>query len=115
MNGTDVADTNRMGDTKLNGVSEALEPREVETAENASTRSAGIEGSLGSDTDTSKADVVGAQGKDAVPKYSVRRSATFKPVSVTKNLLAKTSSASTPTKTSADKGIGASSSTRFIC
>ena len=87
----------------MNGIFESSELRDPELAEDASVRGPGIDGSLGSDTDTSKTDAAGS-AKDAIPRYSVRKSATFKPVSVTKNLLAKTTAVSTPTKTTGDKG-----------
>ena len=88
----------------MNGSAGTPEPREVDIGESASVRGAGIDGSVGSDTDTSKNEAAGIAGKDPDPKYSVKKSATFKPVSVTKNLLAKTSSVSTPTKVNAEKG-----------
>ena len=87
----------------VNGDLDTVELREIDVAENASTRSAGIDGSHGSDTDYTKNEGVGSTEKDAVPRHSVKKSATFKPVSVTKNLLAKTGTVATPTKPNSDK------------
>ena len=103
MNGITTPQPHESVNSNVNGALDTPELREVDLAENASTRSAGVEGSLGSDTDTSKTDNPATSGKDTIPRYSVRKS-TFKPVSVTKNLLARTSSISTPTKTSGEQG-----------
>lgn len=71
--------------------------------EAGSVRSAGFEGSLGSDTDTNKMEAIGA-GKDAVSRYSVKKPVGFKPVSVTKSFLAKAGTTVLPIKTVGDKG-----------
>lgn len=69
--------------------------------------STGVDGSSAPDTENSKSEAIETVAKDADgqgPRYAVRKSASFKPVSVTKNFLAKAGSTSTPLKTSADKG-----------
>ena len=80
--------------------------RDVEINENGSVKSAGVDGSVGSDTDTSKHETMGkdADGRDQIPRYSVKKAVGFKPVSVTKNFLAKAGSVSTLVKASGDKG-----------
>jgi hypothetical protein len=81
-----------------------IEVQDGEVLEAGSVKSAGFEGSLGSDTETSKADGSAGNGKDTVPKYSVKKLAGFKPVSVTKSFLAKAGTATLPIKTAGDKG-----------
>ena len=85
------------------------EPQDTEINENGSVRSAGVDGSIGSDTDTSKHEGMGVTGKDAdgrdqIPRYSVKKAVGFKPMSVTKSFLAKAGSVSTLVKLSGDKG-----------
>jgi hypothetical protein len=77
--------------------------------ESGSVLSAGLDGSAGSDTDTSKAEISGnsgkdSEGRDAIPKYAAKKSASFKPVSVTKSFLAKAGSTTVPTKIAGEKG-----------
>jgi hypothetical protein len=75
--------------------------------EDGSVKSVGMEGSAGSDTDASKTDLGNTASKDLegqVPRYSAKKLASFKPVSVTKSFLAKAGSASTPAKAGSDKG-----------
>ena len=81
----------------------STEPPDNDNFEAASVRSAGFEGSLGSDTDTNKMEANGV-GKDAVPRYSVKKPVGFKPVSVTKSFLAKAGTTVLPIKTVGDKG-----------
>jgi hypothetical protein len=52
---------------------------------------------------TDQAEVDGKEGGQTVRRYSVKKSASFKPVSVTKNFLAKAGTA-TPVKALGDKG-----------
>lgn len=83
---------------------------DIEVFEAGSIRSAGIDGSMGSDTDTSKAEAVGGvvkeeENRDAIPRYTVKKSASFKPVSVTKSFLAKAGSTVAPIKTGVEKGV----------
>ena len=83
---------------------------DAEGFEAGSVRSAGIDGSMGSDTDTSKAEALGGvtkegENRDAVPRYTVKKSASFKPVSVTKSFLAKAGSTVAPIKTTGEKGL----------
>ena len=88
-----------------------IEAQDFETTEEDSVRGAGVDGSAGSDTDTSRVDTAEVEGKElgdgqeqARPN-ALKKSATFKPVSVTKNFLAKAGTTTTPaTKTSTDKG-----------
>ena len=88
---------------------EGSESRDIEVNENGSFRSTGVDGSTDSDTETSKLEGIEAAGKDIdgrdqIPRYSVKKVAGFKPVSVTKNFLAKAGSVSTTVKSSSDKG-----------
>lgn len=82
-----------------------------ETTENDSAKGAGADESIGSDTDTSRVDLSDVTSKDLedgqeqIRPNALKKSATFKPVSVTKSFLAKAGTASTPTaKSAADKG-----------
>lgn len=94
-----------------NGVANAVEPHDSEVTDNDSARGTGVEGSVGSDTEFSKVDVADATGKEIgdgqeqTRPNAVKKSTTFKPVSVTKNFLAKAGTATAPTtKASTDKG-----------
>ena len=87
------------------------ETQDFETIEEDSARGAGLDGSAGSDTDTSRVDTADVGGKELgdgqeqVRPNALKKSATFKPVSVTKNFLAKTGTTAAPTtKQSTDKG-----------
>ena len=82
----------------------SIENQEIEASEIGSVKSAGFDGSLGSDTDTNKIESSG-NGKDIVPRYSAKKPAGFKPVSVTKSFLAKAGTAVLPLKAVGDKGI----------
>ena len=71
-----------------------------------------VDGSIGSDTDTSKVDAAEnprkglLEGQEQIRPYTAKKSATFKPVSITKNFLAKAGTASTPPpQLGSDKGI----------
>ena len=71
-----------------------------------------VDGSIGSDTDTSKVDAAEhsrkglLEGQEQIRPYTVKKSATFKPVSITKNFLAKAGTTPTPPPQSgSDKGI----------
>jgi hypothetical protein len=71
--------------------------------EEETKRSLAGEGSVGSDTDNSKADAAGTaskdgEGRESSSRNNIKKSASFKPVSVTKNFLAKAGSAAAPTK-----------------
>lgn len=94
-----------------NFATNTIEPPESEATDNDSARGTGIEGSIGSDTEFSKVDIADATGKELgdgqeqTRPNAVKKSATFKPVSVTKNFLAKAGTATTPAaKASTDKG-----------
>ena len=79
----------------------------IDVLEDGSVQSTGIEGSAGSDTDTSKVDAANMAPKDnegQVPRYNAKKSASFKPVSVTKNFLAKAGASSTPIKVNNERG-----------
>ena len=91
-----------------NGILHNSDNRDFESNEDGSIRSAGVDGSMGSDTDTSRNDAAGNTGKDAdgrdqVPRYAVKKSS-FKPVSVSKTFLAKAGNSTTLVKSSSDKG-----------
>ena len=85
---------------------------EQESHENGSVRSGGLEGSAGSDTDMSKAEAAGdgkdVEGGDPIPRYTVKKTSSFKPVSVTKSFLMKAGSTGGP-KAGSDKGLVKSS------
>jgi hypothetical protein len=90
----------------VNGV--ASDPQEPEFREDISLQGTIGEGSgTGSDAEMRDSDVAEAMGKgdgrDKIRRYSVKKPASFKPVSVTKSFLAKTGT-STPAKASGDKG-----------
>jgi len=98
-------------DGRPNGISNAIEPQDSEATDNDSARGTGVEGSIGSDTEFSKFDVADATGKEIgdgqeqTRPNAVKKSTTFKPVSVTKNFLAKAGTATAPaSKASTDKG-----------
>ena len=102
-------DSSRNWTVKVNGEQHTDDTQELDVAEDGIP---GIEGSVGSDTDTSKIDVTDGPQKDSQESQdqtrpnSLKKSATFKPVSVTKNFLAKAGTASAPvSKASGDKGI----------
>ncbi|MCJ1249822.1 hypothetical protein MMC30_007048 [Trapelia coarctata] len=95
-----------------------IEPQESEATDNDSTRGTGVEGSIGSDSEFSKVDIADATGKELgdgqeqTRPNAVKKSTTFKPVSVTKNFLAKAGTATTPaTKASTDKVNGVAGTT----
>ena len=99
-------------DETTNGISNAIEPQESEATDNDSARGTGVEGSIGSDTEFSRVDIADPTGKEIgdgqeqTRTNAVKKSTTFKPVSVTKNFLAKAGTATTPaTKASTDKGM----------
>ena len=96
---------------KLNGVDYTSENPELDTTEEGTAQNAGLDGSVGSDTDTSKAepaDLTGkynTDGKHHARSGSVKKPTTFKAVSVTKNFLAKAGTGSaSASKTGGDKG-----------
>lgn len=91
----------------------STENQESEAYEIGSVKSAGFDGSLGSDTDTNKIDNSG-NGKDTVPRYSAKKPAGFKPVSVTKSFLAKAGTALLPLKAVGDKGMQSHVSMRVV-
>lgn len=84
--------------------------QDPEGTEEGSVRSAGVDGSVESDTDTSKIDPADGARKDTAENVelsrtsSMKKPASFKPVSVTKSFLAKASTTSTPTSKTMDKG-----------
>ena len=85
--------------------------QELDAAEDGSVQSIGAEGSAGSDTEAGKIDSADGNIKDLAEIHeqsrpnAVKKSTTFKPVSVTKNFLAKTGTPTNPaTKASSDKG-----------
>ncbi|MCJ1305264.1 hypothetical protein MMC08_008078, partial [Hypocenomyce scalaris] len=85
---------------KVNGVDYINEQPELDATEDGTPQHAGLDGSVGSDTDTSKADPTGkdnAEGKHHTRSNSVKKPTMFKAVSVTKNFLAKAATGSTPT------------------
>ncbi|MCJ1360033.1 MAG: hypothetical protein MMC33_010036 [Icmadophila ericetorum] len=98
-------------DPKVNGLRRGSS-QDLEGTEEGSVRSIGVDvdGSVESDTDTSKIDTADGARKDAAENMesnrtsSMKKPASFKPVSVTKNFLAKASTASTPTSKTMDKG-----------
>ena len=93
---------------KVNGVDYINEQPELDATEDGTPQHAGLDGSVGSDTDTSKADPTGkdnAEGKHHTRSNSVKKPTMFKAVSVTKNFLAKAATGSTPTsKAGGEKG-----------
>ena len=95
----------------MNGVNYTSENPELDPTEDGTAQNAGLDSSVGSDTDTSKAeaaDLIGkdnADGKHHVRSGSVKKPTTFKAVSVTKNFLAKAGTGSTiASKAGGDKG-----------
>lgn len=85
--------------------------QELDAAEDGSVQSIGAEGSVGSDTEAGKIDPADGTIKDLTEIHeqsrpnALKKSATFKPVSVTKNFLAKTGTPTNPaSKASNDKG-----------
>lgn len=87
------------------------EIQELDAVEDGSVQSIGVEGSIGSDTEAGKADPADGTVKDLAEIHeqsrpnALKKSATFKPVSVTKNFLAKTGTPTTPAiKAGNDKG-----------
>lgn len=94
---------------QVNGI--GIETQEADPYENGSVKSAGIDGSIGSDTDMNKAEAGENLGKDtegAVPRYTVKKASSFKPVSVTKTFLMKAGSTSVLPKSAIDKGLAES-------
>lgn len=96
---------------KVNGIDYTSENPELDTTEEGTAQSAGLDGSVGSDTDTSKAEPADLNGKDNVDgkhharSGSVKKPTVFKAVSVTKNFLAKAGTGSTSaSKAGGDKG-----------
>ena len=76
--------------------------------ETGSIRSGGVDGSIESDAEATKAEQRdgGNESQDAIPRYTVKKTSSFKPVSVTRNFLMKAgSTAGLPPKTSIDKGL----------
>ena len=91
---------------QVNGISGDIQ--EHDPYENGSVKSGGAEGSAGSDTDLSKAEAGGTAGKDAeardsIPRYTVKKTSSFKPASLTKSFLMKVGSTGGP-KAGSDKG-----------
>ncbi|MCJ1438033.1 hypothetical protein MMC27_007420 [Xylographa pallens] len=95
------------------------EAQSVEVVEDDSIKGTGVDGSGGSDTDTSRIDISDAiskdleDGQEQIRPNALKKSATFKPVSVTKSFLAKAGTATNPTtKLGGDKvnGVGGPSS-----
>lgn len=85
--------------------------QELDAAEDGSVQSVGGEGSVGSDTEAGKIESADGAIKDLSENLeqsrpnAVKKSTTFKPVSVTKNFLAKTGTPINPvSKASNDKG-----------
>lgn len=96
---------------KVNGIDYTSEHPELDTTEEGTSQNAGLDGSVGSDTDTSKAEPadptgkINADGKHHARSGSVKKPTTFKAVSVTKNFLAKAGTGSTSaSKAGGDKG-----------
>ena len=112
MNDQDVSESTQLVVNNVNGVQQDHDTQEPDGTDDGSVKSIGIEGSIGSDTDTSKIDSADGGSKDLAESQeqtrpnSLKKSATFKPVSVTKNFLAKAGTASTPaSKANSEKGI----------
>ena len=87
------------------------ETQDFDNVEEDSARGVAVDGSAGSDTDTSRVDTTEVGGKELgdgqeqTRPNAMKKSTTFKPVSVTKNFLAKAGTTTTPTtKQSTDKG-----------
>ncbi|KAA6409274.1 MAG: hypothetical protein FRX48_06827 [Lasallia pustulata] len=105
---------------KVNGVNYTSENPELDPTEDGTAQNAGLDSSVGSDTDTSKAeaaDLIGkdnADGKHHVRSGSAKKPTTFKAVSVTKNFLAKAGTGSTTaSKAGGDKvALNAAASTK---
>ena len=109
MNDEILEDPTKISSAKINGGRQGEYIQELDATEDGTI---GIEGSVGSDTDTSKIDSIDGPQKDLPENQdqarpnSLKKAATFKPVSVTKNFLAKAGTASAPTsKASGDKGM----------
>ena len=97
--------------TNVDTIAHQSEPCGVETTEDDSIKGTGVDGSGGSDTDTSRVDISDTASKDLEDSQEharsniSKKSAIFKPVSVTKSFLAKAGTTSTPTtKLGGEKG-----------
>ena len=104
-----VDDSAKISTVKVNGERHGSYVHELDVGEDGIP---GVEGSISSDTDNGKIDTadVGqkdtSENQDQTRPNSLKKAATFKPVSVTKNFLAKTGTASVPaSKISGDKGM----------
>ena len=96
---------------QTNGLPQTLETEEVGFVDQTSIGSISIDGNPRSDTELGKQDSTGGRkdsidGQEQFRPYVVKKSASFKPVSVTKSFLAKAGAPATMTsKPSGDKGI----------
>lgn len=97
---------------KPNGILQEINQPEPENHEESDIRNIVNEESVGSDTDNSKVDATDTgskdfgDGRDVIRPNALKKSATFKPVSVTKNFLAKAATTLSPVlKGSGDKGM----------
>jgi hypothetical protein len=95
----------------VNGKLDNAEGQEFEARE-GSIRSVGVDGSVGSDTEINRTDNPDGNGKDLedglehTRPNAIKKAASFKPVSVTKNFLAKAGTATTPVlKAGTEKGM----------
>ena len=98
--------------TEVDASAHQSEVQSVEVLEDDSIKGTGVDGSGGSDTDTSRIDISDAVSKDLedgqeqIRPNALKKSATFKPVSVTKSFLAKAGTVTNPTtKLGGDKGM----------
>ena len=110
MNDLESAHLNQLTEVETSAHQSELQSAEV--AEDYSTKGTGVDGSGGSDTDTTRFDVIDALSKDfedgqeQIRPNALKKSATFKPVSVTKSFLAKAGTVTNPTaKLGGDKGM----------
>ncbi|MCJ1318916.1 hypothetical protein MMC15_004248 [Xylographa vitiligo] len=117
VNDLESAHLNQLTEVETSAHQSELQSAEV--AEDYSTKGTGVDGSGGSDTDTTRFDVIDALSKDfedgqeQIRPNALKKSATFKPVSVTKSFLAKAGTVTNPTaKLGGDKvnGVGGPSS-----
>ena len=89
----------------INGI--VNDSQETETYEEGSVRSSGVDGSIGSDVDKNEVNGLiskDSDGQDTIPRYTVKKTMSFKPANVTKNFLMKAGSTSVLPKSSVDKG-----------
>ena len=88
---------------QVNGISS--EYQESDVVEDGSVKSAGLDVDVNGRAESGNTGKDGESQDDGVPKYSVKKASSFKPVSVTKTFLMKAGSAAALPKSGIDKGL----------